>query len=870
MSTTLPDSGWFDVPDSPFGPTDPFHQAYNEWLGYVEDDEGRVPSFASFLDEVRRHPQSHPGLAGLPVPTSAARTAMKTRAWDLQAGDVLSPVGLTVKRVIVDPPGANGRMVHVQHDLGMIHLPLNASVAIQGQRPSQTSAAKQAANPYTPAANPYVNDAPEAPGTPDSSMDGPPPTTLTNVQPPTQNKPSGASTETTPAPANNTPPRNAMKVVWPLVCRHCGSTVRVASLSPMPVCPVCKTAADMDLDADAEDTVEDSGDGGPMAPWSPNSTSRGASTTSISWGGGQYLVNSDPGHVHTRIGTSSRVAGYGDPSLPFSPPTSVGDPTDPMPEGDPEAVKTVPVPAGSPVYTQNALDTPVNASRKRADLNPPDALLWTQDQNGGFVSQTADGGRAYVYPNGTTWTWQIVRAEVVLAAGVNTTDEDCRDDVKTYLSTSHTSSRKTSEYTPFIVDPETGARSARRKMAYTDDRGDWHNPGEKTNKRSLDPGQWDKAFNFARVDARIDDPADFADWVSDAAPGYMGAMQDIANDYPKRKGDFSQFRGSRKTSEYTPYIEYTDSRPMQPWGFTTGIASIGDLTMVRNWYGQDSPEFAAAVAEYQRQYPNVDPETGGRYASRKHARLVTVTAPDLQVGDVLVADDGTAATITGFGEANGDLMDVVCDDGVSYEFARDHQVQIQQPDAAPAQAPAPAAPVATASRKQAAYPDTTEWYVARSAPETLRGFVDVAGPFDSEAEAQAAKPEGPGYVTWAKRSDVDQVDYERFMTSSRQAATSPREPGQPGGTRNKRKCMVCGAPATWAVKQGSRTVAFACDDHADSFTSATGVERVAADKTSLKVAQIVAAILRTNPSMPRHAAQKVAHKTVARYPAVVR
>lgn len=73
----------------------------------------------------------------------------------------------------------------------------------------------------------------------------------------------------------------------------------------------------------------------------------------------------------------------------------------------------------------------------------------------------------------------------------------------------------------------------------------------------------------------------------------------------------------------------------------------------------------------------------------------------------------------------------------------------------------------TATRRQAA--DTTEWYVARSAPGTPRGFEDVSGPYASEAEAEAAKP-GEGYVTYPVRSPEDQAAYERFMTGSRKQA----------------------------------------------------------------------------------------------------
>lgn len=91
--------------------------------------------------------------------------------------------------------------------------------------------------------------------------------------------------------------------------------------------------------------------------------------------------------------------------------------------------------------------------------------------------------------------------------------------------------------------------------------------------------------------------------------------------------------------------------------------------------------------------------------------------------------------------------------------------------------------------------DTTQWYVARSAPETARGFEDVSGPYASEAEAEAAKPEGPGYTTYPRRSDEDQVSYERFMTSSRRTAGWPSVPSQmfPGETIPS--CPRCGSTA---------------------------------------------------------------------------
>jgi len=719
--------------------------------------------------------------------------------------------------------------------------------------PSSRMGSRTAANPYMPASNPYINDAPAEPGTPDGDLDGPPPTTLTNVQPPTTTKtqPDGTAAENT---VSQTPKAAAL---WPIICRRCGRSTKVASVLTLPPCPVCKTSADLDLDA--EDTVSDP-DAGPVYPWDNTSAS-------------------------PRSG--SRTA-FGDPSLPFSPPVSLASPSDPMPEGDPEAIKSVRVPDGAPVYEQNALDTPVNASRKRAenvfakevlrmqaggvaltvlrdlvragggdrqvtiagvpylfyydqkgsvgdfgdsvpgsitgdfevfrgadavgskevvrqhvsptgqgsdtigyavgrvadavaddvvrcwattasrkqaavfvytdafgyparvvsgpyatweeavaaqpegkefftggaigedtrsetersasrkqaqtatylcgrcgnvwasgnkfalscpscnaeesverigygdqvaayasrkraDLNPPNALLWTQDQNGGFVSQTADGARAYVYPDGHAWVWQIVRAEVVLAAGVNATDEECRDDVKAYLSTNHSASRKTADLAT-ARDPRTG-------------------------------------YNFRLTDE--------GSLLTDGYPG----------------GGWTPF-------DYTTVIDTVPlSDPDGPQSWLDGNAR--DIA--------DDLELDIADQTWRLQH-------GGR---RKHARLVTVTAPDLQVGDVLVADDGTTATITGFGQSDGDLMDVVCDDGVSYEFARDHQVQIQQPDAAQAQA-APAAVV----------------------------------------------PVAP--VTAARR-----------------------------------KCMVCSAPATWAIKRGDKTAAFACDAHVDSFPDATGVERVA-------------------------------------------
>jgi len=84
------------------------------------------------------------------------------------------------------------------------------------------------------------------------------------------------------------------------------------------------------------------------------------------------------------------------------------------------------------------------------------------------------------------------------------------------------------------------------------------------------------------------------------------------------------------------------------------------------------------------------------------------------------------------------------------------------------------------SRKQAA-PEKTQWYLSRSAPESLTGFEIAAGPFDSEAEAEAAKPDDGGdYVTWPDRSVADWVDYERFMTSMLKRAAEVPEWGEWG------------------------------------------------------------------------------------------
>jgi len=117
---------------------------------------------------------------------------------------------------------------------------------------------------------------------------------------------------------------------------------------------------------------------------------------------------------------------------------------------------------------------------------------------------------------------------------------------------------------------------------------------------------------------------------------------------------------------------------------------------------------------------------------------------------------------------------------------------------------APYSQQALGAHRTAAWPQTTEWYVAHEAPETPRGFVDVAGPFNSQADAQAAQPQGDGYSVWAKNSDVDQQGYERFMTSSRTA----------------------------------------------------------------KRAQIVTSVLASNPGMTRKTAERVARQTMARYPVV--
>lgn len=66
---------------------------------------------------------------------STSHTQQQTetvRAWDLREGDVLSPVGFTINKVTVDPPGHGGRQVHFTADiLGAKTIPLNQPVTIQ-------------------------------------------------------------------------------------------------------------------------------------------------------------------------------------------------------------------------------------------------------------------------------------------------------------------------------------------------------------------------------------------------------------------------------------------------------------------------------------------------------------------------------------------------------------------------------------------------------------------------------------------------------------------------------------------------------------------------------------------------------------------
>lgn len=63
-------------------------------------------------------------------------TTTTTRPWDLRVGDVLLPVGFTVRHVTIDEPGRCGRLVHVTHELGALTLPIGALVTIQGSRPT--------------------------------------------------------------------------------------------------------------------------------------------------------------------------------------------------------------------------------------------------------------------------------------------------------------------------------------------------------------------------------------------------------------------------------------------------------------------------------------------------------------------------------------------------------------------------------------------------------------------------------------------------------------------------------------------------------------------------------------------------------------
>lgn len=66
----------------------------------------------------------------------SAKTSSKTRtrAWDLRPGDILHPIGFTITDVTVDRPGQYDRMVHITHNLGVEHLPINQFVYIQNVR----------------------------------------------------------------------------------------------------------------------------------------------------------------------------------------------------------------------------------------------------------------------------------------------------------------------------------------------------------------------------------------------------------------------------------------------------------------------------------------------------------------------------------------------------------------------------------------------------------------------------------------------------------------------------------------------------------------------------------------------------------------